>query len=332
MPLNPTPSEQRAATQAPRSHNFTMTSYVQEILRSWSPPIGVNVTLCLAALVYLRGWSRLQDLLPRLIPISRLAAFFAGLIAMWIAIGSPLEAFDDVSLSVHMVQHLLLTVVAPPLILLGAPMLPLLRGLPGSIVRHVIGPFLHWTPIQKLGTFLTQPAFCWFASAIALIGWHIPAAFELALRSNPWHEFEHACFFTTSLLFWWPVVQPFPSDVRWPRWSMPLYLFFATLPCGALGAFLAFCDRVLYPQYAGAQLLFFASALDDQIFAGVLMWVFTTVVYLLPAIMITVQLLSPGALTRGTFESIRLAGAQNDTGGTLKIDTLASEIVRKASV
>jgi putative membrane protein len=268
-----------------------MTRDAQAILESWSAPIGVNLTLCLAGLVYAKGWLRLHKVFPNLISSWRLAAFLAGIVSLWIAIGSPLEAFDDVSLSVHMVQHLLLMAVAPPLILLGAPTLPFLRGLP-RMIRGAVGQFLRWPPVQRLGRVLTDPAVCWLAATVALIAWHIPAAFELALRSDSWHEVEHGCFFATSFLFWWPVIQPFPSVARWPGWSIPLYLFLGTLPGGALGAFLTFCDRVLYPSYGSAPMIFHVSPLEDQVFAGALMWVFGTFVYMVPAVILSVRFLS----------------------------------------
>jgi putative membrane protein len=268
-----------------------MTPNAQAIVESWSAPIAVNISLCLAALVYTNGWLHLHKTFPNLISGWRLAAFLTGVFSLWIAIGSPLEAFDDVSLSVHMVQHLLLMAVGPPLILLGAPALPLLHGLPRTI-RGPVGQFLRWSPAQRLGRVLIDPAFCWIAATVALISWHIPAAFELALRSDSWHEVEHACFFATSLLFWWPVIQPFPSVAKWPGWPIPLYLFLGTLPGGALGAFLTFCDRVLYPSYASAPMIFDISPLEDQVFAGALMWVVGTFVYMVPAVILTVQLLS----------------------------------------
>jgi cytochrome c oxidase assembly factor CtaG len=270
-----------------------MSPEAQSILHSWSSPIWVNVTLLLTALVYIRGWLRIRSLLPAVIPIWRLAAFLSGLLSLWIAIGSPLEAFDDVSLTAHMVQHLLLMAVAPPLLLLGAPALPFLRGLPQWIVRRAVGPILRSAPIKSLEPALTNPAICWLAATIALIGWHVPAAFELALSSNAWHDVEHICFLTTSLLFWWPVIRPFPSGSTWPRWSIPLYLFVGTLPGGALGGFLTFCDRVLYPSYAAAPRVFGISALTDQVIAGALMWVLGTFVYAVPAIAVTLRLLSP---------------------------------------
>ena len=111
-----------------------MSSEAEAVLRSWSSPLWVNLSLCITGLVYVRGWFRIRRLLPEVIPTWRLAAFLSGLLSLWVAIGSPLAAFDDVSLSVHMVQHLLLMAVVPPLALLGAPSLPLLRGLPQSIV------------------------------------------------------------------------------------------------------------------------------------------------------------------------------------------------------
>lgn len=272
-----------------------MTPDAQAILRDWSPPLALNAILFLTALVYIRGWFRLHRAFPNLFSLARLAAFLGGVFSLFLAIGSPLEAFDDLSLSMHMVQHLLLMLVAPPLVLLGQPLVPLLRGLPRDIVRHVIGPFFRWSPIQALGRYITQPAFCWLVAGVALIAWHIPAAFELALKSDAWHEVEHISFYATSLLFWWPVVVPFPSKAQWPRWSVPLYLFLGSLPGGALGAFLIFSDRVIYPSYASAPTLFHVTAFEDQVIAGALMWMFGSIAYLIPAVLITVQMLSPFA-------------------------------------
>jgi cytochrome c oxidase assembly factor CtaG len=270
-----------------------MPSSAQTLLQSWSMPIGVTCCLVIAAVFYVRGWLRLRAAFPNLIPVSRLIAFVSGLLAVWIAVCSPLEVFDDALLSAHMVQHLLLMAVAPPLLLLGAPVVPFLHGIPKVLVRGVLGPILRWRWIQWLGHTLTNPVLCLLAPSIALLGWHFPAAFELGLRSEWWHEVEHACFFITGIMLWWPVVQPWPSIARWQRWSIPLYLFFATLPCDALSAFLTFYDRVIYPSYLSAPELFGRSALSDQQFAGALMWLSVTFIYLFPAVMITIQILSP---------------------------------------
>jgi putative membrane protein len=270
-----------------------MTFDAQKILASWSNPLGVDAFLSLAALVYLVGWLRLRGAFQDLISTWRIAAFLGGIVLLWLAIASPLNAFDDASLTVHMVQHLLLMAMAPPLILMSAPALPLLRGFPRWMTQSLIAPSLRWNWVKRLGHVITNPAICWLATAVVLIVWHIPEVFDLALRSRSWHEFEHASFFGAGLLFWWPVVQPWPSIARWPRWSIPLYLFCATLPCDILSGFLAFCDRVVYSSYLRAPQILTSSPLQDQECAATLMWTCTTIIFLVPAVIVTIQILSP---------------------------------------
>jgi putative membrane protein len=270
-----------------------MNSYAQVVWQSWSAPVAVDASLCLTALLYARGWNRLRIVAKRQFPVWRLAAFFAGLVAVWVAICSPLESLDDVSLTVHMVQHLLLAAVAPPLLLLGAPELPLLRGLPQSLARGVVSPFLRLPFTGRFGHIVSNPAICLLIATLALIGWHIPAVFELALRWNWLHKLEHASFLGAGLMFWWPVVQPWPSTPRWPEWAIPLYLFAATLPCDALSGFLTFCDRVVYPSYISAPSVFGLSPLEDQECAAALMWVAVTIIFLVPAVLVTLKILSP---------------------------------------
>lgn len=270
-----------------------MSSNMHSGLHSWSVPIVVTLALIVVALVYLRGWCQLRNALPRLISVWRLAAFMSGVLAVWVAVGSPLAGMDHQLLTVHMVQHLLLMTVAAPLILLGAPVIALLQSSPQRFRRTVLRPVLRWPPAQGVGRIVTHPAVCWLASTVTVIGWHVPALFQLGMQLEGWHEVEHASFFAAGLLFWWPVVQPWPSLARWPRWSVPMYLFLATLPCDALSAFLVFCGRVVYPHYLSAHRVFEISPLGDQESAGALMWVWVTFVYLVPAAGVTIQMLSP---------------------------------------
>ena len=269
-----------------------MTPEVQSAFAPWSVSVPVTFALFLAAWVYLRGWLRLRSTAPNRISAWQLAAFMNGMFALWIALGSPLRAFHHKLLSIHMVEHVLLMAVAPPLILLGAPFRSFVHGLPRRFVREGLARFLCWSPVQRLRRVLGHPIFCWLAATVALIGWHVPAAFELGMRSNLWHDVEYTCFFGTGLLFWWPVMQPWLDVARSPRWSIVLYLFFATLPCDALSAFLTFCDRVIYPCYLSGNRHFSISPLQDQEYAGALMWVCVTFVYLVPAVVITTQLLT----------------------------------------
>ena len=208
------------------------------------------------------------------------------------AVGSPLAAFDEELLTVHMVQHLLLMTIAPPLILMSAPVMPLLHGLPKHFVRPVLGPVFRWSPMQRVWWTVSHPVFSWLVAAAALLVWHVPSAFTLALQSENWHVFEHACFLGAGFLFWWPVVQPWPSVSTWPRWSIIFYLFLATLPCDILSAFLVFCDRVVYPVYLSTPRPFAISVLEDQQCAGALMWTCVTIAYLVPATILTTRLLT----------------------------------------
>jgi putative membrane protein len=243
--------------------------------------------------VYLRGWYRLRNAIPNLLSVGRLAAFSFGLIALWTAVGSSLAAADHHLLTAHMAQHLLLMTVSAPLILLGAPVIGLFNGLPKPFALRLSRRWLDCLPLRMFGRIVTHPMFCWFAGAGTVIAWHTPALFELGMHSTRWHEVEQGCFFAAGILFWWPVIRPWPTVATWSTWGVPLYLFLATLPCDALSAFLTFCGRVVYPHYSSMQGLSRISPLGDQECAGALMWVWVTFVYLAPAVVVTMQTLSP---------------------------------------
>jgi putative membrane protein len=202
-----------------------------------------------------------------------------GVGALWVAVASPVAHLDHHLLTAHMVQHLLLMLVAAPLILLGTRSIVLRHGVP---LQSIL--------VERLGIISRHPAFCWLAGTLTVIVWHVPAAFELALRSHFWHGFEHATFFIAGVLFWWPVILPVTGIAT--RWWVPLYLFLATLPCDALSAFLAFCGHVVYPPYLFGGRHFHLSPLQDQALAGALMWVTVTFAYLIPALVVTAKLLS----------------------------------------
>jgi putative membrane protein len=254
-----------------------------------------TVILVLLAFVYSRGWFRLRRASPISFPPWRATAFVAGLFSVWIALGSPLAALDHQLLTVHMMKHLLLMTVGAPLILLGAPAMPLLCGLPKWIMRLSLLLRSRTPKLSLLGYFLSKAVFCWLAGTAAVIAWHIPTLFQLGLSSNTWHIVENACFLSAGLLFWLPIVRTRPREAKGPQWSMfmPLYLFLATLPCDILSAFLTFCGRVVYPSYVSAARIVNLSPLQDQECAGALMWVCVTFAYLIPAVVITMQILSP---------------------------------------
>jgi cytochrome c oxidase assembly factor CtaG len=220
-----------------------------------------------------------------------LIAFQGGLLTLFLALASPLHPLAELLLQFHMIQHLLLMMVIPPLLLLGAPVLPLLRGLPRPVLQRGLGPFFASTALQRLAQFLTHPIVCLLAFTVSTIAWHVPALYELARSSDFWHNVQHVCFLGTGLLFWWPVVQPWPSRLRWPRWTMIPYLLFADIQNTALSAFLIFSERVLYPSYAAVPRLWGISVLDDQAAAGAIMWVPGSVIFLIPVAVLAIRLL-----------------------------------------
>jgi cytochrome c oxidase assembly factor CtaG len=260
-------------------------------LGSWNLDVPVLGVFFVTALIYLRGWFRGRRLVRDEQDGPRLAAFLGGLTVLFIALDSPLDAFDTLYLSAHMSQHLLLMMVAPPLLLIGKPMLPLLRGLPKWFVKEGLGPFLSWPALRRVLRFLVFPPFAWFAYIASTIVWHLPHFYELVLRSPFWHGAQHACFFWTAILFWWPVVKPTPGRPPWPRWTMIPYLLLADIANTALSAFFIFSGDILYPSYQ--TLLGSSAAARDQALAGAIMWVPGSIAYLIPAIVLALGIFSP---------------------------------------
>jgi len=252
----------------------------------------LTLGLSIGALLYLRGWARLRSARSNAISACRAGTFLFGLFLIWFAVASPVAPFDHELLIVHMVRHLLLMTIAPPLLWLGEPILAFMYGLPAPAAQGAM-TLLGSSPLRRLGRTLASPTFCWFAAAGTLVGWHVPGLFSLGMRSEMWHGIEEASFLLSGLLFWWPVVQPWPSVAKWPEWSILLYLFLATLPCDVLSAFLVFCDRVVYQTYGSAARPFLISSLEDQQCAGALMWTCVTIVYLVAGTVLAFRLLAP---------------------------------------
>jgi cytochrome c oxidase assembly factor CtaG len=230
---------------------------------SWS--VNGALALVIAAIFYFRVWRMtVRD-------VRRLAAFCGGLVVLWIAAGSPLAQMDHEQLTVHMVQHLLIMTIAAPLLLVGLP----------EMMRAQIH---------------VNPVVCWLAGTGVVVWWHIPTIFDLGMSSAAWHGIEQATFLIAGLLFWLPVIEPRSGVTH--SWAVPLYLFLATLPCDALSAFLTFCGHVVYRSYVTEPGLSSTAAELDQSCAGALMWVWVTFAYLLPAVAITLRILSPRVALR----------------------------------
>jgi putative membrane protein len=197
----------------------------------------------------------------------RASLFWAGLAAFVVALVSPVDAASDrYLLSVHMVQHMLLTMVGPPL---------LLAGLPDDIDRLDLG---------RLPRVMVNP---WVAVVVfnaVLMSWHLPGPYQATLTNEALHVIEHLLFIATAVLFWWPVVGPGSrGEARMSPLMRVGYLAFAGVPPTVIGITLAFVPVVLYPFYATAPRLFASvSPLLDQQLAGILMFGIGNLIYFVP--------------------------------------------------
>ena len=255
------------------------------------PALPIALGLLFAALLYLRGWNHLRNAIPAIFRCGAPPRFAEGCSAS----GSPPLSARGVGRATALRPH----GAAPSADDRGSAFDFAGLSCSSASARFTeirdarrIGAASAFPLVQRFGHFLANPVFCWFAATAVLIGWHVPAAFAMGLSSESWHRVEHASFLAAGLIFWWPVIPSWPS-VSQPRWPTVLYLFLATLPCDALSAFLAFCDRVVYPAYLACS----ASSRICPLFktrsvAGALMWVCVTFAYLVPAVAITTRLLS----------------------------------------
>jgi cytochrome c oxidase assembly factor CtaG len=273
--------------------------------QAWAFEPWVSVPIILAAGIYADGWKRLRQRAPQHAGPKNLGAFLSGLAVIVLALASPLHALGALLLQAHMLQHLLLMMVAPPLLWLGAPLLPMLHGLPRQLLRACGRPIFTCLPLLWLTRAFSHPVVTWLLFVISTWAWHVPRLYEGALASDVWHHLQHLSFLVTGLAFWWPVLQPYPSRPVVPRWGLILYLALADLQNTILAAGLVFSERVLYPTYDVMPRLWGVSALDDQAAAGALMWVPGSIAFLLPAAWIVGQLLSPQERSTGPQASLR---------------------------
>ena len=268
-----------------------MSPTLDAFLRSWPFDPWLLAGLSLAAFVYLRGWLTLHRRDPQRWNHFTVAAFLGGLAAIYLALASPIEPWSSFFLQVHMLQHLLLMMAAPPLLWLGAPLFPCLRGLPPPIRTYWIAPLLRSVALRTLFTWITYPG----RALLIFVGvtwiWHLPATYDLALRANGWHYIQHLSFLGSGLLFWYPVVRPYPSRPTWSLWLLAPYLILADIENTILAALLTFSNKVLYTHYEAIPRLGTLTALDDQAAAGVLMWVPGSIAFLVPLFTIGIKLL-----------------------------------------
>lgn len=267
---------------------------LQTILTTWTFDPQVVLPLALLAGIYGAGLREAahRERFHRLAGTRPAICFGLGLLALVLALCSPLDSYDDWSFTVHMAQHMLLLVVVPPLLLLGKPIPVLVLGLPHPVVRGA-ARLLHRTPwLRLLVCAAISPLGAWLLMTSSLVFWHLPPPYQAALTNQSIHALEHISFLTTALLSWWVIIAPLPGAARLQPGMRLLYSWVTLLPMTVLGVLLTASTYLWYPLYAAQPRLWSLSPLDDQRLGGLLMWVPGGLVYALTIGILCVQMLS----------------------------------------
>jgi putative membrane protein len=230
---------------------------------SWSLHPSVLLGTGLLGALYFYGigpWRRQRDLPP--VPRWRVASFSGALVVLLGALNGPMHDLSDYYLfSVHMAQHLLLTLVFPPLLLLGIP-------------GWLLEPVLRRPAVRRVARVLTHPVVAAVLYSVTIAFWHLAPYYDLMMRNHDVHILTHLMFMATATLLWWPVMSPVPEALpRLPYGLGMLYLFLVGIPMQLVAALITLSDDVLYPWYATAPRTWGLSPLDDQQLGGLLMWV-----------------------------------------------------------
>lgn len=246
-----------------------------DLWSTWAIPPLPAIVLLITGWLYARGvatiWNHSAP--GRGIRRWQVASFAAGLLALALALLSPLDSLSNALLSAHMTQHLLLIVIAPPLLVAGAPLPPILLGLPRAWRISVVGRWHRTGIVRRAWRFFEQPLVAWLIAAIVLWGWHVPVLYEAALRHSLLHELEHVMFLGSSLLLWWALIAPLGrGDTRAYGIAM-IAVFTTALQGAAFGVLMTFAKAPWYPVYGDGAVAWHMTALEDQQFAGTIMWV-----------------------------------------------------------
>lgn len=280
-----------------------MDPIVRAALTSWSWRPEVIIALLVFGTLFIVGWSRLRSISgpPRnrraLGAVWRPVSYIAGLFVIGFALMSPLDVLVQQLFFMHMIQHLLLIMVAPILLLLPNPMPFLLWGLPQSArlaAGRALNNVIHKeSVIGRLLRKVTGPVAVWFIMILFIVGWHDPNMYNAALRSELVHDLEHVTMFMAGMLFWWTVTGAGPRLHRnMSRPAKVIFVIAAIPPNMALGAALAFSQQPIYSFYNDMPRLWGISVLDDQRLSGIIMWIPGSMMYFMTALALIFMILS----------------------------------------
>lgn len=235
-------------------HPFSQSSWL-----TWS--IHPSTVIGLVALGALYLWRLRQAKGDEHASVLRRISFLAALLVIFASLNGPIHDLSDTYLfSAHMVQHLMLTMLMPPL---------LIAGVPGWMLR----PLLRSRAIASVARVVTRPVACFAIFNIVIAMWHLPVFYNAAMDNHNIHILEHLMFMAAAVLMWWPLTSQLPEL---PRLSYPgqmLYCFLMIMPMSIVAVYISMADRVLYPAYAAAPRITSLSPLEDQLLGGLIMWV-----------------------------------------------------------
>lgn len=263
---------------------------------TWNLDPWILGALYASTLAYLLGVRRLWASAGRGrgIPRWRVGAFLGGIAALLLALVSPIDPLGGTLFSVHMVQHMLLMVVAAPLLVLGRPLLGALWALPRG-GRRAVGAWWQRSRAVRFGwPAVSHPVVVIVLHVGALWLWHVPELYQAALAHGWVHHLEHASFFFTAMLFWWALAEA-GARGRWPGYGAGvLYVFATALQSGALGALLLFARDPWYPAHEAGAAAWGVDLLVDQQLAGALMWIPAGLVYTAAAVVLLLAWIERG--------------------------------------
>ncbi len=240
-------------------------------LTEWNPApsIYIGIALLIAVYLYAVGPLRRKYHLANSVKRSQVVLFVAGMLIMFLALASPLDELGDEYLfSAHMVQHLLITLVAPPLLLLGTP-------------GWLLQPLLRNRALFTIGKVLTHPFVAFFLFNVDFGLWHAPLLYNATLANENLHIFEHLLFIVTATLYWWPILSPVEELPRLSLGGQVLYLFLSGMPSVALGAGLTFMQPLYAPYIQQPIRAWGLSPATDQQLGGLIMWVPVNIIFII---------------------------------------------------
>ncbi len=240
---------------------------------AWSLDLPILIPAAIVAVFYARGLHEWKDR-HRSHPWWRTALYYSGLATLVLALVSPLDSLGAHHFFMHMTQHVLIMLVAIPLILLGAPTTPMLRGMPKWLRLGVVAGVAGDSIARAVWRFLTHPLIALVLYTLVVVAWHmLPGWYNAAVRNEAAHYLQHASFAGTAFLFWWNVIDPAPLRAAMGYPLRMVYVLAAATAQSVVSAMLTLADKPLYDVYIDARRIFDLSPLSDQELGGLIMWV-----------------------------------------------------------